>query len=449
MTDLLSRVLEGARDRGLFDPPGTTLLAVSGGADSLAMLDLFAAHGGMAETLELEVVVGHVDHGIHRESAAVSERVRQAAERYGVPFLLRTLELGAGASETEAREGRYAALRDMQVEAGAAFLVTAHHADDQVETILFRALRGSAPAGLAGIPVRGRDGLTRPLLGVSSAELEAWVAKRVGWSHEDQANRDLRHDRSWIRHELLPMLRDRFPDVDDRLIGLGQRAALERRAWAEVLPIIPDLDFTREGDGISFAVGAFGHLAPALGSSLLRAAARQCGVMVGPRRSEQLRQFLVAGASGRTFDLGGGWDARRVFDRCVIALRGTVETPERVAVFTKGSETIRWGRWEFVVTKDTAGQPARTGLETWIEVSETELRGFEAGDRMRPLGGVGRRKVRRLLMEARVPFHERGSYPLVVQGRHVVWIPGICRSAHAVPRPGEPALRLEARVVGE
>ncbi len=116
-------------------------------------------------------------------------------------------------------------------------------------------------------------------------------------------------------------------------------------------------------------------------------------------------------------------------------------------MFTKGSETIRWGRWEFVVTKDTAGQPARTGLETWIEVSETELRGFEAGDRMRPLGGVGRRKVRRLLMEARVPFHERRSYPLVVQGRHVVWIPGICRSAHAVPQPGQPALRLEARVV--
>ena len=102
MTDLLSRVLEGVRDRGLFDPPGTTLLAVSGGADSLALLDLFAADGGLVEALELDVVVGHVDHGIHRESAAVSERVRKTAERYGVPCLLRTLELGADASETEA-----------------------------------------------------------------------------------------------------------------------------------------------------------------------------------------------------------------------------------------------------------------------------------------------------------------------------------------------------------
>ncbi len=448
MTDLLSRVLEGARDRGLFDPPGTTLLAVSGGADSLALLDLFAAGGGVAETLDLEVVVGHVDHGIHRESAAVSERVRQTAERYGVPFLLRTLELGGGASETKAREARYEALRDMQVEAGAAFLVTAHHADDQVETILFRALRGSAPAGLAGIPVRGRDGLVRPLLGISRTELEAWAAQRLGWSHEDPANRDVRHDRSWIRHELLPLLRGRFPDVDDRLIGLGQRAALDRRAWAELLPVVPDLGFTLEGEGISLAVGVFAHLPPALGSSLLRAAARQCGVMVGPRRSEQLRRFLVAGASGRTFDLGGGWEARRVFDRCVVARREALEIPERVAVYINGSETIRWGRWEVTVTKDAAGRPSRASLETWIEVSETELRGFEAGDRMRPLGGVGRRKVRRLLMEARVPFYERRSYPVVVQGRHVVWIPGVCRSAHAVPQPGDPALHLEARVVG-
>ena len=449
MTDLLSRVLEGVRDRGLFDPPGTTLLAVSGGADSLALLDLFAADGGLVEALELDVVVGHVDHGIHRESAAVSERVRKTAERYGVPCLLRTLELGADASETEARERRYAALRQMQVETGAAFLVTAHHADDQVETILYRALRGSAPVGLAGIPVRGPDGLVRPLLGVSHAELEAWAVARVGWSHEDPANRDVRHDRSWIRHELLPLLRDRFPDVEDRLVGLGQRAALERLAWAEALSVIPDLDFTTEGEGISFAAAAIGHLPRALGSSVLRAGARQCGVMVGPRRSEQLRRFLVAGASGRAFDLGGGWEARRVFDRCVIARREELETPESVTVSTKGSETIRWGRWEFTVIEDTAGQPARAGLETWIEVSEAELRGFEAGDRMRPLGGVGRRKVRRLLMEARVPFHERRSYPIIVQGRHVVWIPGICRSAHAVPRPGEPALRLEARVVGE
>jgi len=447
MTDLRSRVLEGARGRGLFDPPGKTILAVSGGADSLALLDLFAAGDGVAEELDLDLVVGHVDHGIHPASAAVAERVRETAERYGVPFLLQTLELDSDATETEARERRYAALRDMQAEMGAAYLVTAHHADDQVETVLYRALRGSAPAGLAGIPVKRSDGLVRPLLGVRRAELEAWAVERVGWSHEDPANRDSRHDRSWIRHELLPMLRGRFADVDDRLIGLGQRAASDRQAWADALSVVPDLDFSVAGTDISFAVKAIVKLPQALGSSLLRAAARQGGVVVGPRRAAKLRQFLVAGTSGRAFDLGEGWAARRVFDRCVISRGAILETPERVTVSTKGSETIRWGRWEITVAADTAGRPDRTGLETWIEVSEAELRGFEAGDRVRPLGGVGRRKVRRLLMEARVPFHERRAYPVVVQGRRVVWIPGICRSAYAVPRPGDPALRLQARQV--
>ena len=447
MTDLRSRVLEGARGRGLFDPPGTTLLAVSGGADSLALLDLFAAGGGVAEHLGLDLVVGHIDHGMQPGSAAVAERVRETAERYGVPFVLRTLELDADATETEARERRYVALRNMQAETGAVFLVTAHHADDQVETVLFRALRGSAPAGLAGIPVKRRDGLVRPLLGVRHAELEAWAGQHVGWSHEDPANRDGRHDRSWIRHELLPMLRDRYPDVDDRLIGLGQRAALDRRAWAEALSVVPDLDLAVVGSDISFALGPIEKVPEALGSSLLRAAARQGGVTVGPRRAVKLRQFLAAGSGSGAFDLGEGWIARRVFDRCVIARGPALETPGRVTVSTRGGETIRWGRWEITVAADRAGHPDRVGLETWIEVSEAELRGFEAGDRVRPLGGVGRRKVRRLLMEARVPFHERRSYPVVVQGRRVVWVPGICRSAHAVPSPGDPALRLQARQV--
>ncbi len=448
MPDLVGRVTQYARDHRLFDPPGTAVLAVSGGADSLALLDLFAAEGGVAEQLELELVVAHVDHGIDPASGSVAERVCEMAEHYGVPHQGRALELGVRATETTAREARYDALRSVQTDVGAAFLVTAHHADDQIETVLYRVLRGSAPAGLAGIPIRGRDGLVRPLLFARREELEAWTKERVGWAHDDPANRDTRHDRSWIRTELLPQLRDRFPDVDERILGLGQRAGADRQAWSQVLSAFPDLEFSRTADGVTFAVSPFSDMPPALAIALLRAAAREVGLVVGPSKAARLRDFVAAARSGRSFDIAPGWQVHASFDRVVIAPVDEAGTPDSVRLSPTG-ETLRWGSWEFTVTEDTAGAPHRKGLETWIEVDGAEVRALEAGDRMRPLGGVGRRKVRRLLMEARVPVSERRRYPVLVQGRHVVWVPGVCRSADAVPRTGAPALRIEARVLDE
>src|SRR5205814_5739012 len=131
------------------------------GADSVALLDLLSV---LAPTIGLALVVAHADHGIALESWKVGKMVRDSAANYGLPFELAELKLGPGTSETEARRARYAWLREVQRRRGAQYLVTAHHQDDQIETVVLRALRGSAPAGLAGIAQRGRGGLVRPLL---------------------------------------------------------------------------------------------------------------------------------------------------------------------------------------------------------------------------------------------------------------------------------------------
>jgi tRNA(Ile)-lysidine synthetase-like protein len=129
---LRERVLEHIRERGLFSEPGLALLAISGGADSVAMLDLIA---GLATELGLDLAVAHVDHGISRESSAVADSVKTIALRYDVPCHVAVLELGAAASETEARNARYRELRRLQRELGARYLVTAHQLDDQAETV--------------------------------------------------------------------------------------------------------------------------------------------------------------------------------------------------------------------------------------------------------------------------------------------------------------------------
>ena len=129
-------------------PPGRALVAVSGGPDSVALLDLL---NRTRDHHRLELVVAHFDHGIHPESPRVADAVAAFARSLGLPHEVGRAALGPGAGETSARAARYAWLEATRVRLGAAVILTAHHANDQVETVLMRALAGSGPAGLAGM----------------------------------------------------------------------------------------------------------------------------------------------------------------------------------------------------------------------------------------------------------------------------------------------------------
>ena len=157
----------------------------------------------------------------------VATKVRQLAESYRLPWLERRLALGTAASETTARTARYRALESMRREAEADVIVTAHHADDQVETVLMRVLRGSGPAGLAGMSLR-RGRIVRPLLPFRRSDLARHLLEigRSGW--DDPANADSSHLRSWVRQELMPVLEARLPDVDPAASRVRDQANLDR-----------------------------------------------------------------------------------------------------------------------------------------------------------------------------------------------------------------------------
>src|SRR5437660_237871 len=334
MTSLLSRLRHHLARTRLFGEPGIALLAVSGGADSVALLDLLHA---LAPELGLSLVVAHVDHGIGSDSGTVARAVGDLAERYELSFEIGELSLGPDATETIARRARYTWLGEIQRRHGARYLVTAHHRDDQVETILLRLLKGSAPAGLAGIPARGRAGLVRPLLPFPKARLLAHVAELGLAVHDDPANRDPRHLRSWVRTALLPLVAER--------LGAGRDAAVE---------VVP----------------------------------------TGERGSAVFGEFRVA------------W------------------TPD-----------------------PAPARLPRADWTTWIAGANWEVRPPRPGDRLVPLGGIGRRPLRRMLMEARVPRSDRPGYPVVARGETILWVPGICRSADDLPRPGTRAVRDRKSVV--
>lgn len=426
----------------LFPEPGLALVAVSGGPDSLALLHLL--HDACPDC-GLHLAVAYVDHGIVPQSADWGRMVQAAAEHIGVASYVVRLALGARTSETVARRERYRALRRLQAELDARYLVTAHHADDQVETLLFRFLRGSGPAGLAGIPVRGPRGLIRPLLPFHKREVEAWLRERAPELvvAVDPANADPVNDRSWIRGRALPLLRERYGDLDDRVLRVARQAQDEREAWDAVLTALDALEYRLIDGGVEVARPFLQRYDKTLSVALLRAAARAAGCRLADARARRVLAFSAGSGSGRAMELGSGWLAETAFDR--LRIYRPSARPSEVDWGGADHGELRWGGWSIAWSRDAAGRGRRDATTTWMTPGAGIIRGLLPGDRIRPLGGVGRRKVRRVLMEARIPRSERHSYPLVVRDGDILWIPGICRSDAALPNPGEPALRLDAR----
>jgi len=205
------------------------VLAVSGGADSMALLELWS--------LERDVsvdVVAYVDHGLRPEAANEVAEVRRAAERHGATFRFAALD-GTRSDEASLRDSRYAALWHIVEAVDAAFLLTGHTRDDQVETILHRLVRGAGRNGLAGMRER-RGALARPLLDFRREELRAFLrALSVEWC-EDSSNRDNRYLRNRLRNEVIPQLErelgdgclDHLPDM--ARLWAAEEAYLESEA---------------------------------------------------------------------------------------------------------------------------------------------------------------------------------------------------------------------------
>lgn len=148
--------------------PGKYVVAVSGGVDSMALLDLLQAHG------DYELVVAHLDHGIRSDSGEDRQLVEQAAEAVGLPFFYKEAKLGAGTSEAAARKVRYAFLNKIKTKQGAAAIITAHHQNDVLETAIINIIRGTGRKGLTSL---GSNEIVRPLLNVSKAALIQYAKK--------------------------------------------------------------------------------------------------------------------------------------------------------------------------------------------------------------------------------------------------------------------------------
>jgi tRNA(Ile)-lysidine synthase len=421
-------------------PAGTGLVAVSGGPDSVALLDLLVRTRDLHQQ---ELVVAHVDHGIHPDSARVADQVRALASTYGLPFEGGRLQLGATAGETLARTRRYAWLDAARERVGARIIFTAHHADDQVETVLMRVLAGSGPAGLAGMAsLRGR--LVRPLLPFRREELARHLKEAGLGAWLDPANADPRHLRSWIRTEVLPLLRKRLPEVDGHLVRVAAQAAGDRAAWDAALEVLPGLDLRLEEDAISVAASGLKDYDSRLAGAVILALARRAGCRLGPARVGRVVALLEGGNSGSRVPLGTNGFAELAFGRLRLCASEAEQPVQPWAMDGDRGEGV-WGRWRFRWERATAPeQQPRVGLRAWFTPEPLTVRGWLPGEKLKPLGGTGRRLIVRCFQEVRVPRSRRGSWPVLAQSDDVIWIPGVCRSDARLPARGTEALRVDA-----
>jgi len=223
-SDLRARFIEHCVVQGLFGDRKSVLAAVSGGADSIVLLHLLT---GCAQALGIRVAAAHVNHMIRPEAAADAEFVRRAAISAGVPFVLAQVDVPAMAAaggeslEAAGRAARYAELRRMAGQCGADAIATGHTMTDQAETVLMRMIRGTGPLGLSGIAVTTDEGLVRPMLCLTAAEVREFAASEGLSFVRDASNDDPYFLRNRIRAVILPLLREINPRIESRLSELS------------------------------------------------------------------------------------------------------------------------------------------------------------------------------------------------------------------------------------
>jgi tRNA(Ile)-lysidine synthase len=390
------------------------LVGVSGGSDSAGLALILAELRGR---LGCELVLGHVHHGLRGAEADAGEAAAAAvAGTLGLRFVRADAAVAAGGNlEARARAARYRALHELAAAAGCNRIATGHTRDDQAETFLLRLLRGAGADGLGGIRPLREDGVVRPLLDCDREALAAVVRHRGLAVCGDAMNDDPRFLRTRVRHELLPLLRDLNP----RAVSLAARAAealraaaaAERRWAAGVLA----------GAGEALPLAALEGLPAELRASLVRAWLRRVAPagVAASRLIAAVERLAEAGSAGRRIDLAPGWRVERRGDRLVVRelLASAAPSPFTRRQLAFGETVEVPGGWR--LRAEVGEPPPALPSDLWSAVCDLDacgpllVRPPRRGERVRPLGMAGSKKLGDILAARRVPRDERLSYPVV------------------------------------
>jgi tRNA(Ile)-lysidine synthase len=461
MTSLAARVLRSVRARALVSAGDRIVVAVSGGADSVALVHLLLE---IAPSLDAAVVgIAHLHHGLRGSDADADQAfVGALAAGLALQFHASSRDVGALARdrgisvEQAGHEARRAFYAWAIAASGASVLATGHTADDQAETVLLRLIRGAGTRGLGGIhPRHGR--VVRPLIDMTRAELRRYLAARhVAW-REDATNDDPAIVRNRVRRELVPLLRERFSPA---VVGALARAAdvlRDDEAYLEVAATAAAASVVLQGDGsVMLDRERLARLHPALARRVVRQAIRAVGRggSVGARHVDSVLE-LVQGPGREAQVLLPEASATVSAGRITVRERREAGRPARagrdpmpapIELVVPGDTDVPGMGLQFTATT-LAGSAAESAaslgqtpdmvvLDAGAATGGLFVRTRRPGDRLRPMGLAGRKKLQDLFVDRGVPRAERDRVAVVVDAHDaVVWVVGHAVSEAAVPRP--------------
>jgi tRNA(Ile)-lysidine synthase len=435
-----------SRDTAAPEAGPRLVVAVSGGADSIALLDalLRLREGG---AVKATVLAAHLNHLLRGEESDEDEHfVREVAARLGAPIFIERIDVDAQARaakqnlESAARRLRYEFLRRVAERNNACCVLTAHTMDDQAETILMRLLRGASAEGLRGIhdslPLSERVKLIRPMLGVTRAEVIEHCERYGLAFRTDSSNLDLNFTRNRVRRELLPLLREFNPRVEEALSRAAELLAEDDAC----LRSLAAESFAMARDDSRLNIAPLLNIAPAIRRRALRLwLKKQRG---GLRRIElahlkAIDDLIAVSQSGRRIELPEGLVVAREFDHLTL-ISEAKQSPEPLeTVELKESAPQDFAGFRFTLKRGAAqdGLDINNGekrelfaarLREGEELGRLRLRTRRPGDAYVPANARRAVKLRTLMIKRKIPLSQRDKYPILVTADdRIIWAPGL------------------------
>lgn len=407
--------------------PARYVIAFSGGLDSTVL-----AHA-LAEISDVPVLAIHVDHALQTDSADWGEHCAQIAAALEIEFRsLRVqvqLESGKG-PEASARDARYTALH-AELEDGD-WLLSAHHREDQAETLLLNLIRGSGPAGVAGIGDLRRFGpgwLARPMLNVDRADILEYASDLGLQWIEDPSNTDRRFDRNFLRHEVLPRLKSRWPDIAARL----QRSAGHAGEASQLLIELAAIDLQNLGARAErLPIDGLLELSPARQRNVIRFALRDLGLSTptAMQLGRVLDEVIPARVDAQPLVSWPGASVRRYRNGLYLLPENLADTVESLPLSGKDLQLgAGLGALHFESGADI-------GISEELFSEGLMIKPRTGGEEFQPQGQSHTRKLKKLLQEEGIVPWMRDRLPLVYSGEQLLAVGDLWLAEDAVARPG-------------
>ncbi len=431
MRDTVKRTLLGIEQKR------PLVLAVSGGVDSLVLLHLLV---DLREEMGLDLFVCHVDHAMRDVSADDARYVEMLCETWGVPCytervdVWKRVRLAGESPEEAARNLRYGVLRRYAKKLGGAYIVLAHHAGDQAETVLLHLLRGSGTTGLGGMRIVSGD-LVRPLLSFDKQEIEAYARAHDIVPREDETNSDITYLRNRVRHVLLPELASYQPQIADKLCRLANimqadEDFLEQATdewWARIV--------RTDSGRIIVARKPFREAPLAIQRRIVRRCVSAVLGRVGGMslvHCDRLREMISCAHAGSRCPITGEGQLTCMYDEAVFSHGEPHAAKLTARPLPLGGATVldKVGITVRAELTDTMDRPDAVYFDADKVVFPLHVRSRKDGDIITTRGKTGKKKLKKELIDCKIAVTERDSIPLVCDADdNILWVVGV-RTAH-------------------